>query len=183
MSRHFDSAPGLSEDHDKATHQFVFNQTMMRIKSPQASLEFYTGVMGMTLVKKLDFPKMEFSLYFLAALPPEELDSWSTDDDARLVETFSRPALLELTYNWGDEDDQDISYHNGNSEPKGFGHIGFSVPDIDKACERFEELGVEFVKRPREGSMQGIAFIKDPDGYWIEIFTPTRLPEALREHL
>lgn len=44
------------------------------------------------------------------------------------------------------------------------------VPDVEKACERFEKLGVEFVKKPQEGKMKGIAFIKDPDGYWIEIF-------------
>ena len=45
----------------------------------------------------------------------------------------------------------------------------FHVPDVYKACERFEKLGVEFVKKPDGGSMKGLAFIKDPDGYWIEI--------------
>lgn len=44
------------------------------------------------------------------------------------------------------------------------------VPDVDKACERFEKLNVEFVKKPCDGKMKGIAFVKDPDGYWIEIF-------------
>jgi len=44
------------------------------------------------------------------------------------------------------------------------------VPDVDAACKRFEDLGVEFVKKPSDGKMKGIAFIKDPDGYWIEIF-------------
>lgn len=44
------------------------------------------------------------------------------------------------------------------------------VPDVYTACERFEKLGVSFVKRPDEGRMKGLAFIKDPDGYWIEIF-------------
>jgi len=44
------------------------------------------------------------------------------------------------------------------------------VPDVDAACKRFEEHGVQFVKKPNEGKMTGLAFIKDPDGYWIEIF-------------
>ena len=183
MGRHFESAEGLVDDHAEETHDFVFNQTMLRIKSPKRSLEFYTGVMGMTLVKKLDFPKMEFSLYFLAALSPDQLGQWSDEKDERLVQTFSRPALLELTYNWGDEDDDDVSYHNGNSDPRGFGHIGFSVPDLDAACERFEKLGVPFQKKPQDGSMKDIAFIRDPDGYWIELFTPGRLPDSLEEHL
>lgn len=44
-----------------------------------------------------------------------------------------------------------------------------AVPDVYTACERFEQLGVDFQKRPEAGSMKGIAFVKDPDGYWIEI--------------
>ena len=182
MSRHFADAPGLYDERDRATEGFVFNHTMLRIKSPEKSLDFYTRVLGMTLVKKLDFEGMEFSLYFLAATDPKGR-SWPEDDDERLVETFSRPALLELTHNWGDEDNPDVSYHSGNDEPKGFGHLGFSVPDLDAACERFEELGVDFVKRPGDGSMKDIAFVRDPDGYWIEFFTPGRLPGSLKEHL
>ena len=68
MSRHFDNAEGLSETHDPATHDFVFNQTMFRIKDPKRTLAFYTEVMGMTLVKRFDFPEMKFTLYFMAAL-------------------------------------------------------------------------------------------------------------------
>lgn len=45
------------------------------------------------------------------------------------------------------------------------------VPDVDEACRRFAEQNVEFVKKPDEGRMKGLAFIKDPDGYWIEIFS------------
>lgn len=183
MSRHFDQAEGLAEQRDPATEGFVFNQTMLRIKSPTRSLDFYTRVMGMTLVKRLDFPEMKFTLYFLAAIDSDQTEQVPQAHDPRIVATFKRPAMLELTHNWGDEDDDDVSYHNGNSEPRGFGHIGFHVPDVDAACQRFEELGVEFQKRPADGKMQGIAFIKDPDGYWIEIFTADRQPAMLQDHL
>lgn len=182
MSRHFDQAEGLTEHHDPATHSFVFNQTMFRIKDPVRTLKFYTEVLGMTLIKRLDFDKMKFTLYFLASVPPEQLNDWSSDSNQRLVQTFSRPAMLELTHNWGDENDDSVSYHSGNEEPKGFGHIGFAVPNIDTACNRFESLGVEFKKKPNDGNIKGIAFIQDPDGYWIEIFTPTRLPDLLGKH-
>ena len=76
---------------------------------------------------------------------------------------------MELTHNYGTEDDENFSYHDGNKEPRGFGHIAFRVPDVLKACDRFEKLGVIFQKKPSEGRMSHIAFIKDPDGYWIEI--------------
>lgn len=175
MSRHFEQAPGLCEARDTQTNDYVFNQTMLRIKNPKRTLDFYTRALGMTLVRKLDFPKMEFTLYFLAAIPREQLSDWSHDDATRTKQTFGRPAMLELTHNWGDENKQDFEYHNGNSDPRGFGHIGFAVPDLHVACERFDALGVEFVKRPEDGKMNNIAFIKDPDGYWIEIFAPERM--------
>lgn len=183
MSRHFEQAEGLSEQHDPATDEFVFNQTMFRIKDPARTLKFYSEVLGMTLVKRLDFAQMGFTLYFMASIAPDQKTQWSRDPDERIVQTFARPAMLELTHNWGDEDDNDVSYHSGNQDPKGFGHIGFAVPDIDAACARFASLGVEFQKKPNDGKMKGIAFIKDPDGYWIEIFSPHRLPKLLREHI
>lgn len=183
MSRHFEKAPGLCEARDSVTNDYVFNQTMLRIKDPQRTLDFYTRVLGMTLVKKLPFPDMQFTLYFLAAIPDSQLSDWAQDSPMRLAQTFGRPAMLELTYNWADKDDPELHYHNGNSEPKGFGHIGFAVPDLDAACERFESLGVKFVKRPQDGKMNNLAFIQDPDGYWIEIFNPHDLEQGLAEHL
>lgn len=175
MSRHFETAPGLNESRDPATEGFVFNQTMLRIKDPEITLDFYTRIMGMTLVRKLEFSEMAFTLYFLAAVDSEQLTQWSSDLQERTVQTFSRPALLELTYNWGSEKDPEVQYHNGNSAPRGFGHIGFAVPDLEQACRRFDQLGVKFAKRLEDGKMNNIAFIQDPDGYWIEIFEPGRM--------
>ncbi|WP_067218453.1 lactoylglutathione lyase [Marinomonas gallaica] len=172
MSRHFEQAEGLCEEKDPATNGFVFNQTMLRIADPVRSLDFYTRVMGMTLLKKLDFPEMEFSLYFLTY--GEDFSDISADDDKRTAQTFGRPAVLELTHNWGDTADT-VEYHSGNNDPRGFGHIGFHVPKLEEACQRFEDLGVSFQKKLADGKMNYIAFIKDPDGYWIEIFDANRV--------
>ena len=172
MSRHFEQAEGLCEEKDPATNGFVFNQTMLRIADPVRTLDFYTRVMGMTLLKKLDFPDMKFSLYFLTH--GEDFSDISNDDAERTAQTFGRPAMLELTHNWGDTP-ENTQYHNGNSDPRGFGHIGFHVPDLEGACQRFEALGVPFQKKLSDGKMNHIAFIKDPDGYWIEIFDASRM--------
>lgn len=84
--------------------------------------------------------------------------------------------LFVFTFsNWGTESDSDQKYHDGNSDPRGFGHIGILVPDVNAACDRFAELGVKFIKKPNDGRMKGLAFIQDPDGYWIEIFNPKNL--------
>jgi lactoylglutathione lyase len=151
------------------TEEFVFNQTMLRITDPKKSLDFYHNILGMTLLKKIDFPSMKFSLYFLGYLDQDSAD-YPKSQRERAEFTFRQQALLELTHNWGTESDINFQgYHSGNEEPRGFGHIGISVPDVYKACEAFEEAGVDFVKSPDDGSMKGLAFIKDPDGYWIEI--------------
>ncbi|XP_062082192.1 lactoylglutathione lyase isoform X2 [Humulus lupulus] len=160
--------PGLQATPDEATKSYIMQQTMFRIKDPKVSLDFYSRVLGMSLLKRLDFPEMKFSLYFLGY---EDSASAPINAVDRTVWTFGLKATIELTHNWGTESDPEFKgYHNGNSDPRGFGHIGITVDDTYKACERFESLGVEFVQRPDDGKMKGIAFIKDPDGYWIEIF-------------
>eukprot|EP00128_Syssomonas_multiformis_P009985 Colp12_sorted_trinity150504_noHs@1217 len=161
---------GVAASADPATKGFVFQQTMFRIKDPKPTLEFYTGVLGMTLIDKYDFPAAKFSLYFLLKL--DDASVVPTDAEERRKWLFHQPAALELTHNWGTESDPEFKgYHNGNAEPRGFGHIGFAVPDVYAACERFEKLGVKFIKKPDGGQMKGIAFIQDPDGYWIEILS------------
>ncbi len=154
---------------------FVLNHTMLRIKDPQLSLPFYQDALGMTLLDRYDFPQMKFTLYFLG-YPAGPIPHDRSD---RVNWVFEQPAVLELTHNWGTETQPDFAYHNSNSEPRGFGHIGLSVPDVAAACERFAAHGVTFVKRPEEGAMKGLAFVQDPDGYWIEILSAGRLRDLI----
>ncbi len=147
---------------------FVFNHTMLRVKDPVKSLAFYTGVLGMTLVKHRQFPEAKFDLYFLAKLSADERENLPSGDELKDFVSYQR-GILELTHNYGTEEQADFSYHHGNSEPRGFGHICFSVPNLAEAVAWFDQNGVEFQKRPEDGSMKDIAFIKDPDGYWVEI--------------
>lgn len=165
-----DQRPEGDTDAPEETRDFVFNQTMIRVKDPGRSLRFYQHVLGMTLIKEIPFPEMGFTLYFLGYV--RDGDDLPADADGRLKYAFGKPAMLELTHNHGTEDEEGEPYHDGNSDPRGFGHIGLAVPDVEAACARFEKLGVEFVKRPNDGKMKGLAFIRDPDGYWIEILNP-----------
>ncbi len=173
MSFHTETHPGVTATVAPATSGFVLNHSMLRVKDPQVALDFYTRVMGMRVLRKLDFPEMKFSLYFLHR--PAEADTPPQDDGERTAWTFSQRGILELTHNWGTEKDTGFRYHDGNAQPQGFGHICFSVPDLDAAVAWFDENEVTFVKRPDQGKMKDVAFIKDPDGYWIEIVQPDRL--------
>ncbi|VDL71653.1 unnamed protein product [Nippostrongylus brasiliensis] len=128
---------------------------MLRIKDPRQSLSFYTKVLGMRLLKQMDFPSGRFSLYFMGYKEAGEIPK---DDKEKDYFALSTLATIELTHS--------------RSFP---GHIGIVVPDVNKACERFEKLGVKFIKKPQDGSMKGLAFIQDPDGYWIEIFNPNTI--------
>jgi len=157
------------------TAGFRFNHTMLRVRDPQASLAFYQDTLGMSLIDRFEFEAGRFTLYFLG-YPDGPVPE---DADERVQWLFEQRGLLELTHNWGTESDPAFAYHNGNAEPRGFGHIAVTVPDVEAACDRFEALGVEFVKKPQDGGMKGLAFIKDPDGYWIEIVSGPNLRQLM----
>jgi len=184
------------------TKDYVMQQTMYRIKNPKASLDFYTKVLGFTLVHHADIPQWGFSVYFVAYMPPgldreHFLAKMGFPEAASKEEKqkfcFHCPACIELTWNHGSEIEQGAEehggrvYNTGNADVVGtegnaakvrggFGHIGITVPDVYAACARFKELcGGDgegdkiFQKSPNSGGMKGLAFIKDPDGYLIEI--------------
>lgn len=160
------------------TAGYRMNHTMIRVKNHTASLQFYQETMGMTLLRTSENPGAGFNLYFLGYNPPSTpappTNSGNREDN-KTWPTAHREGLLELTWNYGTENDPAFSYHNGNEEPQGFGHIAVSVDDLDKACERFEERGVRWKKRLTEGRMRNVAFVLDPDGYWIEIIQNEKL--------
>jgi len=148
------------------TDGYTFNHTMIRVKDIQKSLDFYTKTLGFTLIDTRNYNG--FSLYFLIYL--NKNDQIPTDINVKRLWLAKRSGVLELTYNH-DSENSNITYHNGNSEPRGFGHICISVPDLKKACKRFNEENIPFQKQLHEGNMSNLAFIRDPDGYWIEIIS------------
>ncbi|NNC23084.1 lactoylglutathione lyase [Salinisphaera sp. USBA-960] len=166
MSFNTEQAAGVNAEVPSETNGFVFNHTMVRVVDPEQSLAFYTKVFGMRLLASKENPKGEFTLYFLARTEGDEVPE---DPDARQAYLNSRPGILELTHNWGTENDPSASYHNGNSEPQGYGHICFTVPDLQAAVAWMDANNVTFQKRPEDGRMNHIAFVLDPDGYWIEL--------------
>jgi lactoylglutathione lyase len=163
---------------DPATYRL--NHTMLRVKDAEASLKYYQEVLGMTLVRTIENKEAAFNLYFLGypASNPQ-----ATEGANNPVAEWE--GLLELTWNYGTEKQEGKVYHNGNDEPQGFGHIcmltthlhsisvltdiGVSVDDLNAACERFESLKVNWKKRLTDGRMKNVAFLLDPDGYWIEV--------------
>jgi len=152
---------------------YEFNHTMIRVKDPKASLEFYEEILGMKLISTMENEGGKFTLYFLAYVNADDRASLEAkSDEQRRAYAFNRPGVLELTHNWGTENDTDFKYANGNSDPgRGFGHTAIIVDNIEEACKRFESFGdkVKWVKKLQDGKMKNIAFIADPDGYWVEI--------------
>lgn len=124
--------------------------TMMRIKDIGKSLEFYCEKLGMVEINRIENKDAKFTLIFLAA-----------KDDAKNAKNNKSP-LLELTYNWPDE--------NGNTEDytvgRNFGHLAFRVDNIYETCKNLMDKGVIINRPPRDGYM---AFIKSPDNISIEL--------------
>lgn len=152
-----------------------FNHTMIRVKEPKKSLEFYENVLGMTLLRTAEMEAAKFTLYFLGYNSDSTFERNSGDG------VSDREGVLELTWNWGTEDNESFSYHNGNDQPQGFGHIGIAVPDVDEAMAYFEKKNVTIKKRKTDGKMKFIGFIQDPDGYSVEILPEADFPEKIVE--
>jgi lactoylglutathione lyase len=176
--RRFDQDVGTGTD----PSTYRLNHTMLRVKSAEASLKWYQEVLGMKLVRTSKNPEAKFDLYFLAYPGANPAIKEGSQNSVAEWE-----GLLELTWNYGTENQEGPVYHNGNDEPQGFGHIcesqfarqtascgtnlsqGVSVDNLDAACARFESLNVNWKKRLTDGRMKTVAFILDPDGYWVEV--------------
>ncbi|KAJ9640418.1 Lactoylglutathione lyase [Coniosporium apollinis] len=154
------------------TGTYRMNHTMIRVKDAEKSLAFYKDVMGMKLKRVSENKNNGFNLYFLG------YGRDAPDNSPNGVNPVAEDeGLLEMTWNYGTEKDPDFKYHDGNSEPQGFGHICVSVDDLDAACSRFEEQKVQWKKRLTDGRMKNVAFVLDPDGYWIEVIQNEKLKQ------
>jgi lactoylglutathione lyase len=119
--------------------------TMIRVFDLDKSIAFYTGQLGMKLLRRKDYPSGEFTLAFVGY----------GDEESN--------AVIELTHNWGQKE----PYQLGTA----FGHLAVGVPDIYGTCERLAKAGVKIPRPPGPMKHGGsvIAFIEDPDGYKIEL--------------
>ena len=118
--------------------------TMLRVGDLQRSIDFYTRVLGMQLLRTSDNPEYKYTLAFVG---------YGSNPDH---------AELELTYNWGTSD-----YEMGTA----YGHIALGVPDAYAACEKIRAAGGKVTREPGpvKGGSTVIAFITDPDGYKVEL--------------
>ena len=118
--------------------------TMLRVGNLTRSIQFYTEVLGMTLLRRRDYEEGRFTLAFVGY----------GDEEHNTV--------LELTHNWDTE-----SYELGNA----YGHIAIAVDDAYQACEEIKARGGKVVREagPMKGGVTVIAFVEDPDGYKIEL--------------
>ena len=126
----------------KIPNYYNFSQTMLRVKDPKKSIEFYKSF-GMNLVRESHYDS--FSLYYLASNTEGPVDPSSDESKASAKMLFN--PILELTHNHGTENESEFKYYHGNEEGRqGFGHIGFLVDDVYEACDSLRELGYGFKK-------------------------------------
>ena len=118
--------------------------TMLRVVNLERSIEFYTQVLGMTLIRRSENPEYKYSLAFVG---------YGSNPDH---------AELELTYNHGVE-----KYEMGTA----YGHIALGVPDAYAACDKIRAAGGQVTREagPVKGGSTVIAFVTDPDGYKVEL--------------
>jgi lactoylglutathione lyase len=119
--------------------------TMVRVRDLDASLRFWTDLLGLQEVRRLENEQGRFTLVFLAA--PKDLDRSAAE----------RAPEVELTYNWDPEE-----YTGGRN----FGHLAYKFDNIYAACQRLMDGGVVINRPPRDGRM---AFVRSPDGISIEL--------------
>lgn len=124
--------------------------TMIRIKNIDESLDFFCNQLGMVETNRYDHEKGRFTLIFLAA-----------SADAYKAKEHKSP-LIELTYNWPDEQGNSENYDSGRN----FGHLAYRVDNIYTTCQKLMDAGVTINRPPRDGHM---AFVKSPDGISIEL--------------
>ncbi len=124
--------------------------TMVRVRDIDESLTFYCGKLGMVETNRIENDQGRFTLVFLAA----------PYDEARGRD--NKAPLLELTYNWPDEDGKVEEYAGGRN----FGHLAYRVDNIYDFCQTLLDKGITINRPPRDGYM---AFIKSPDGISIEL--------------
>lgn len=124
--------------------------SMLRVNNLDASLDFFCNKLGMVEVSRKDHKGGRFTLVFLAA----------THDAENAAE--SKSPLLELTYNWPSEDEEQDPYSSGRN----FGHLAYRVDDIYEVCQKLMDGGITINRPPRDGHM---AFVKSPDGISIEL--------------
>src|SRR5690606_27284170 len=113
------AVPGIAPIRDAATAGFVFNHTMLRVKDPQASLDFYTRVLGFSLVRRNDFPEAGFSLYFLAIVDPARVPA---DEAARRAWVAGLQGVLGPTPNPRPEAHEGHRLHPGPGRLLGRDH-------------------------------------------------------------
>ncbi|KAF5597669.1 Lactoylglutathione lyase [Fusarium pseudocircinatum] len=135
------------------------NRYALRVTDADQSVRYYTENLGMKLIKTLDSENGN-SKTFLLGYP-------STGPFTGAEDLSRREGLLALIWQGGENAISQV--HNGNDQPQGFGHICVTVDNIDTACARLEGLNIAWKKRLTEGKMKNVAFLLDPDNYWIEL--------------